>query len=49
MTLFLLSRFCCWWCERRKQRLVPRQQEPHDTETNVYVTNDTDHLVSDNS
>ncbi|XP_037779049.1 uncharacterized protein [Penaeus vannamei] len=49
VTLFLLSRFCCWWCERRKQRLVPRQQEPHDTETNVYVTNDTDHLVSDNS
>ncbi|XP_045593934.1 tyramine receptor Ser-2 [Procambarus clarkii] len=48
-TLLLLSRVCCWWCERRKQRLVPRHQEPHDAETNVYVTNDTDHLVSDNT
>ncbi|KAK3869876.1 hypothetical protein Pcinc_024840 [Petrolisthes cinctipes] len=48
-TLLLLSRVCCWWCERRKQRLVPRQPEPHDAETNVYVTNDTDQLVSDNT
>ncbi|XP_064100082.1 probable G-protein coupled receptor No18 [Macrobrachium nipponense] len=48
-TLLLLSQVCCWWCERRKQRLIPRQQEPHDAETNVYVTNDTDHLVSDNT
>lgn len=48
-TLLLLSRVCCWWCEGRKQRLVPRVQEPHDAETNVYVTHDTDHLVSDNT
>ncbi|XP_071545475.1 uncharacterized protein [Panulirus ornatus] len=48
-TLLMLSRVCCWWCERRKQRLVPRHQEPHDAEINVYVTKDTDHLVSDNT
>ncbi|KAK7072435.1 hypothetical protein SK128_001746 [Halocaridina rubra] len=48
-TLLLLSQVCCWWCEKRKQRMVPRHQEPHDPETNVYVTNDTDQLVSDNT
>ncbi|RXG69812.1 hypothetical protein Avbf_00834 [Armadillidium vulgare] len=48
-TLMVLSRMCCCWRKGRQERLVSRQSESRDAETNVYVTNDTDHLVADNT